>query len=435
MCAWLVRADARPGLDARMKVLISAIACSPYGGSELYVGWSALKCLAQDHELWVLTSGRHRAEIEDAVARGLLPGQVHFVYAGQFKEYHPNRLLARMQSWKEYLNFSRSILAVARALHEKEKFDLVHHVTYATWRIATPLWRLGVPFVFGPIGGNTNVPLRFLPILSPVAAGFELLRTASNQVSRVSPAVRASLQHAAHVFTPDAETAALVARIRGASDGVSALCHAFFSPATIQMFARHGTARPASAPLRIFAGGNLIGTKGVALALPALARAKTQGVRFHYQLGGGGPELARLKKLVRQLGLSEDVTFVSLSGEAYRQALGASHLYLLPSLRESAGLTMMEAMLSGCVPIVADCGGPARIVTGECGYKIAVTSRQQMIADLTETLVTLDRRRELIAEKSVLAAARIATGFSEENYRQAVNAIYAAVAARKRVST
>ena len=38
-----------------MKILISAIACNPYLGSGNYFGWSAVKCLAQDHELWVMS--------------------------------------------------------------------------------------------------------------------------------------------------------------------------------------------------------------------------------------------------------------------------------------------------------------------------------------------------------------------------------------------
>lgn len=51
----------------------------------------------------------------------------------------------------------------------------------------------------------------------------------------------------------------------------------------------------------------------------------------------------------------------------YWKELAASHVFLLPSLGESSGLTMMEAMLAGCAPFVADCGGPAHIVTEACG--------------------------------------------------------------------
>jgi glycosyltransferase involved in cell wall biosynthesis len=411
-----------------MKVLISAIACNPYLGSESYVGWSAVKCLAQDHKLYVITGSRNRHDLAKAEAEGLVPPNIRFVYAGEFKEWHPNRLLARMQDWKEYINFSKAILPVAHDWHQKVKFDLVHHVTIATWRISSPLWQLGIPFVFGPVGGYTNFPLRLLPRLSPASACFELLRMASSMVSRFSPSLRATIRNAAHIFTPDAETGALMVRVRGSTRGVSSLCQAFFSEATIQAFASHGQSRQLDGPLRIFAGGNLMGTKGVSLALSALARVKKAGVKFHYRLGSNGPEVEHLKRLAARLDLSHDVLFADdLRGEDYRRELGVTHIFLLPSLRESAGLTMMEAMLSGCVPIVADRGGPGIIVTGECGYKIPAISPEQMVDQIAETIMAIDRDRKIILEKGRAASQRIATGFSEENYRRAINDVYRSV--------
>ena len=134
----------------QMKVLISAIACNPYIGSENYFGWSAIQTLAHDHQLWVLTSPRNEPDLRRAAAEGLVPANVRFIYAGHFDEYHPNRMRARFQSWKEYIGFSRAILPLAKKLHETEKFDLAHHVTYATWRVASPLWQLGIPICFRP---------------------------------------------------------------------------------------------------------------------------------------------------------------------------------------------------------------------------------------------------------------------------------------------
>src|SRR4051794_23298077 len=112
-----------------MKVLVSAIACSPYLGSENFFGWAAVKCLAQQHELWVITSNRNRPDLERAEREGIIPANVRFSYAGEIKEWHPNALKARIQSWQEYISFTKESIAVAKDLHGAEKFDLVHHVT------------------------------------------------------------------------------------------------------------------------------------------------------------------------------------------------------------------------------------------------------------------------------------------------------------------
>lgn len=407
-----------------MKVLVSAFACTPYTGSENYFGWSAVQCLARDHDLWVLTSGRNRPDLDRALAEGLVPSNVRFSYANRFREWPPNRMKARLQSWTEYRDYSQDILALARTLHQSVHFDLVHHVTIATWRIPSPLWSLGIPMIWGPVGGNERFPPGLYPILSPSAMCFELVRTLSNLVSRNSPAVRKCARHAAHILAANPETETLLKQLRGRASGVSLLSPAFYSQSKIEAFTAAASGRDYQAPLRFFAGGMLEGRKGIALALPALARLKNQGLKFSYHLGGGGPEFNHVRRLADRLGLRENVVFSRWTGAAYLKELAASHVFLLPSLRESAGLTMMEAMLAGCVPIVADCGGPAHIVTEACGWKIPVGSRSSMIDALAGVITTIDRNRELLHHKGSLAAQRIATGFSEDAYRRAVNETY-----------
>ena len=411
-----------------MKILICAYACNPYQGSEGWFGWSAVRCLVQDHELHVVTSSRNRADLARASAEGLIPPNVRFHFAGQFKEWHPNRLRARFQGWNAYVNFSKDILPIARELHRAEEFDLVHHVTVASWRVASPLWQLGIPLVFGPVGGNEQFPLRFFPILSPAAAAFELARMSSNLVSRFSPAVRNCLRRAAHIFVANTETEQLVKAMRGSDHGVLRLQPGFYAGAAIRDFACFDTGKNQDGPLRLFAGGNMEGRKGVALALAALARVKRNGVDFIYRLAAGGPEVPYLKQLAARLGLQREVCFTdNLRGEDYRRELGATHVFLLPSFRESTGLTMMEAMLAGCVPVVADCGGPGFIVTDDCGYKIPVVSREQMVAQLAAVITAIGRDRKIISEKGPAARKRVATAFSEENYRKTVNEVYSSV--------
>ena len=214
-----------------MKILISAYSSNPYLGSEDWFTWSALRCLAQDHELHVITSGRNRESLTQAATENLIPPDVHFHFAGQVSCWHPNRLRARFQVWNEYISFSKDILPVARELHQQEKFDLAHHLTAASWRVPSPLWQLDIPFVFGPIGGYKKFPLRFLSGLSFSAVIFELLRMASNLVSRNSSAVQKCLRRVAHVFTANIETEQLVKNLRGSERSISRLQPGFYSAA------------------------------------------------------------------------------------------------------------------------------------------------------------------------------------------------------------
>jgi glycosyltransferase involved in cell wall biosynthesis len=411
-----------------MKILISAYACNPYMGSENWFGWSAVRCLAKDHELHVVTHSRYPESFERAASDGLIPPGVHFHLVGQFKQWHPNRMRARFQGWNEYVNFSKNILRIAQELHRKEQFDLVHHITFATWRVASPLWKLGIPLVFGPIGGNEQFPLRFFPILSPSATAFEMARMASNVASRFSPAVGNCIRKAAHIFVANSETEQLVQALRGSENTISRLMATFHPEEKIRAFSRFAFDKHLDGPLRIFAAGNMEGRKGVALALQALSRAKKAGVNFQYRLGAKGPEIPHLKRLAIKLGLSSEVLFAdNLQGEDYQRELGATHIYLLPSLRDSAPVTLTEAMLAGCVPVVADGGGPGIMVTSDCGYIVSVNNPEQTVTQLAAAIVEMHRDRKIILEKGRAASRRIATDFSEANYRKTVNAVYAAV--------
>jgi len=411
----------------RLKILISAIACNPYGISEALHGWLACRSLAEMADLWLLVSAEHRAGIEKGRANGLVPDHMRFIFVGEARGYLENRMLARLQSWARYMSFSRSILRIAQECHAREHFDLAHHVTYSTWRVGSPLWRLGIPFIWGPISGTEIFPLRkFAHILSASARAFEAARILGGVYSRAMPEVRRSLRHAFHIFAAHREAVPHLARLRGTTEGISVLSYYTFTPETIAAFARPSSpARPAGEPLKILAGGNLEGRKGVAIALRGLAIAKKEGAKFFYRVTGRGPELAHLQQLAEELGIAHDVSIGrGFPREDYTRELQHTDLYLLPSLREGGGLTMMEAMLAGCVPIVADGGGPGTAVAAGCGVRIPIETPQQMARDIGAAVVRFHENRELIPQMGAAAARHIAQQYSHERFITAIREVY-----------
>ncbi|HEX7653064.1 MAG TPA: glycosyltransferase, partial [Verrucomicrobiae bacterium] len=280
-----------------MKILVSAIACNPYLGSESHFGRAAIRSLAREHELHVITTSRDRVDLEQASAAGLLAPNVTYHFAGRYAPWHPNRMRARLQGWREYVDFMRDSLVVATALHQREKFDLVHHLTYTTTRVPSPLWRLGIPLVYGPICGNEPYPFRLFPLLSLPGAAFELARKYHNLRSRWSPAVRESIRRAAQIIAITEEAEQLMTAIRGTRAGITRLSPGFYTADQIQEFTQAGLTKKLTGPLRIYVAGHLGGQKCVALAFHGLALAKKAGVDFRYHLGANGPEVPHLKKL------------------------------------------------------------------------------------------------------------------------------------------
>lgn len=407
-----------------MKVLVSAIACHPAEGSEGGVGWKAITALSRCYEVHVLTSLANKDAIEKEL-RSSSRTNLTFTFFGTATPYHKNRLVARGQSWLRYLDWIKQSSQVASELQSKHRFDLVHHVTYSSWRVPSPLWSLGIPLVWGPVGGMAEFPLHLLGKLSPSAAAFELFRTVMNRASLQSRALRNCLHNAAAVIGSNRETFDKLLALRGKSDGMHLLFPTFFTDQQIDSFQCDPADKPTAGPIRLFTGGNIIGSKGLVFALEALKTAAQQGINWRLTVGGYGPEVPFLKKRARALEIDQWIDFhMGFSGEDYINKLKESHILILPSFRENAGITMLEAMLAGCVPIIVDASAQAGVVDNLSGFKIPIGSASTITVGLAKAFGILSRNTDRRIQMGRNASELVQRSFREETYMQKISIIY-----------
>ena len=411
-----------------MKVLISAIACEPGQGSEAKVGWDAIAAISKHHDCHVITHGVYRNSIRQAQESGML-ANVRFHYHGRRYTWHPNRWIARIQSWLIYHKWQSGLLEHAANLQRSYKFDVAHHVTYATWRIPSPLWRLPVPFVWGPIGGAGAMPRAFRHMLSPSARLFEALRDLSTALSIRSKEFLQCVRNSAVVLAANEESRVFLERFRKRGD-ISKLPVAYFASDQISALRCYPRPTPSeNQPLQIFAGGNLIGAKGLSIALQGAALAKEHGLIFKYTIAGGGPELGRLKALVSRLRINDIVTFHSgYGGAAYHEQLRRTDIYLMPSFRDTTPITLLEAIIAQCFPIVADTSAAGEIVRTVGGHTIPLTNADDMASNICDALLRCGRERFQTSQVSDDAAYAVTRIFSKEAYLAGIgNAYYRAV--------
>ena len=408
-----------------MKILVSAYACNPYGGSEPGVGWTAVCRIARQHEVYVLADIHNRPGWDQAAGDGLIPPNVQVRFLRDRSACSRNRFVAHVQSWLNYASFNRQVLAAAQAWHRVVGFDLCHQVTIAAWRMPSPLWRLPVPFVWGPIGGAGYIPPAFRSMLSPSARLFEKVRDLSTFVASRSGVFRDCIQNTAVVIAANEETEEFLRPFRGGRPLIR-LPIVSLSDEKVARFRRPHQARALSAPLQLFAGGNMIGTKGVSLVLRALARVAQQGLDFHYTVAGGGPEIGSLQTLCRQLKLADKVEFhPGYRGDDYVRALQKADVYLLPSFREGTPVTLLEAYLAGCYPVVADTSAQGEIVRLAGGSAIPLTSMDSLIQGLADAVLWCDSHRQALAEIAAQGATVVADYFSSARYDAVLEQAYA----------
>ena len=409
-----------------MKILVSAYACNPFGGSEPGVGWAAVCRIAREHDVWVLVDIYNKSGWERAAKEGKIPANVTVRFLRESSACSQNRFIAHAQSWLNYADFNRRILAAALDWHREIGFDLCHQVTIAAWRMPSPLWRLPIPFVWGPIGGAGYIPPAFRPMLSRKAQLFERLRDVNTWYALQSSTFRECIENTAVVFAANEETEILLQPYRGERPMVR-LPIASISVEKAQHFERPTCEDKVARPLQLFAGGNMEGRKGLSLALQALARVSARNVATHFTIAGGGPEIGAMRVLAQQLGIEANVTFHDgFSGEEYVQKLQQSDIYFLPSFRESTPVTLLEAYLAGCYPVVADTSAQGEIVRLAGGHAVSVGAGIEALIDgLADAVVWCDTHRAEMRYVTTQAAATIAEHFSSERYDKVLREAYA----------
>lgn len=354
-----------------MKILLSAFACDPQFGSDEEVGWRwAIEAARQGHQVSVLTRASHREAIEAELARsGAVPG-LRFEYLDAPRVH---ALLACINRRNHLYYYLWQWLALQRArelLAQGERFDLVHHVTWVSFRQPSFLGALGLPFVFGPVAGGDEIPPGYARRFSVKQRLLECARAALNACVRFDPLMRQTFRTATRLY-------------------VTSPAHLHRLPAFAQSKARVelaiATERAAAAPApqraaggpRLLFVGRALGLKGMDYGLEAFARAQRQRPGLRLSVVGDGPELARWQALATELGVADAVQWLGWLPKAQVQALYASHDTLLcPSLRDSGGFVVLEALQAGLPVVCFALGGPGVIVDASVGAAIAAESDQ-----------------------------------------------------------
>jgi glycosyltransferase involved in cell wall biosynthesis len=282
-----------------------------------------------------------------------------------------------------------------------------------------------IPFVWGPIGGTSSLPCNFFGILSTPAKLFEVARQASGIIESRSRAFLNCVTKSSVVIAANDETVAFLRQFR-AKAPITRISPVFFDAQRVAVLRDYPRQPPMpGGPLRLFAGGNLEGRKGVALALEVIAELKLRGVRVKYTFGGHGPELHSLQTLARRLGIDDRVEFhQGFQREDYVRCLKESDVYFLPSFRETTPITLLEAALAGCFPVVADNSGAGEIVRRIGGTAVPAHDRAQIVSQLADTLQWCDSHREYCVSAGSDISAKAAEEFGRAKYVQRINEIY-----------
>jgi len=127
--------------------------------------------------------------------------------------------------------------------------------------------------------------------------------------------------------------------------------------------------------------------KGHHILLDAFANKFKGKKDIELWVGGDGPERWNLENQVYDLGIESQVRFLGmLSREQVRDCIPVSDIFVLPSLYETFGVVLIEAMACGKPIIATKCGGPNGIVNNLNGILVP-TNDVEVFADAMENML------------------------------------------------
>jgi glycosyltransferase involved in cell wall biosynthesis len=378
----------------KRRVLMSAFACSPIGGSENGIGWNwVLETARLGHDVTVLARTHDKAEIETAQDVLSAAGSVRF-------EYFDIAPWVEFQGWKKLVGYlyvyvwQLHALVVARRLHREQRFDLVHHITFGGIRFPSFLGALGIPLILGPLGGGEHAPRQLRKSYPLRGKIVDSLRDLSNFAVRLDPLMRYTFSRAAHIVLRTPESIPVVpVRYR----------HRVFLERDIGIDTSGTDAGPQRAPdgpIRVLYTGRSLYWKGMHLGIAAVAKLLAVHPQSRLSVVGNGPEHRHWRQVAESLGVNGSIDWIPWVdnreiGKVYRE----HDIFLFPSLHDAGATVIYEAAAHRLPIICLNLGASAVLVNESFGVKVGVEGRSEgeVISDLGDALVRLADNPDEIA--------------------------------------
>lgn len=373
----------KPSTGDSVQVLVTVFACSPDHGSEPGIGWGWVMALSKVCDLTVLTTSVNRAGIEAYQTR---EGKVSakFVYEDicSFSARLNRKAKSKIGVLVRLLMWQRRIKKRLRQLIVEDHSQVVHHITLGSYRMPFSVTGIGVASVVGPVGGCEIFPRHLLPDGEPKICARELIRNTITLLHNKyglgmarykSADLTLSCTREMHrVFSKWGVDSPVFPNIGMHHDQVVSI------PKSYRDIGCDGG-------LKLLFVGNLLYWKGLELAVLCM---KLLPERVTLCCVGGGADRAPLEALIQKHNLDHRIEIAgSVARDELLEKYATFDVFLFPSLHDSGGMVVIEAMRAGLPVVCLDAGGPALSVTPECGRVVPLGSKREVTEGLRQSIL------------------------------------------------
>ena len=400
-----------------MNYLISAYSVNPYKGSEDSIGWNWVlqyeKNYKEGDRIILLTKKFN----EKDTRKGLKEFNIQHVELvivdvpnalNWFREKHSAFHHMYYILWQHW--------AWLWVKHSGIHFDVIHHVTMNDYRIPSEMYKAKcAKVIWGPMGGAqvTPKPLKVYEKNRLTATFREFV----NKSCSWNPFYKKALRSYYKIYCINNETQKQISHIVGKDVPLMP------ELALRDDYKNLPILEKTNDILKIVFVGRLIGKKGIAFLVDALS-LMPDGMDWELLIFGDGDDRALIERQIEDSGIEKNVKLMgnrplNQIAEAYQQA----DIFVLPSLRETSGNVLLEAM-AYAVPIVAfDTSFCKLLKEVECGIFVDTEQALEGIKeDYCKAIVMLGQDKKMAKQMGLNGYKYVNSKLTwDEKYRIIVN--------------
>jgi glycosyltransferase involved in cell wall biosynthesis len=131
----------------------------------------------------------------------------------------------------------------------------------------------------------------------------------------------------------------------------------------------------------------LVPSKAIDILISAFQLVVSNNSNVYLKIIGDGGEMDNLKKFAKDLNLSDSICFMGeLSREQVKNELENSNLFILSSLYETFGVSIIEAFSCGLPVISTRCGGPEELINDTNGILVDIKNSTQLAVEINRVV-------------------------------------------------
>ncbi len=364
-------------------ILATAYAINPLKGSEDGMGWNFVMQIARFNKVIAITRENNRPHIEKYMRENHsdLYKNISFRYFD---------LPYWMRFWKKggrgamiyYWMWQKGVVKFIKK--NRLQFDIAHNLNFHNDWTPSYLWKLGKPFVWGPVGHHPRIPVQYLEIYASKYKWIDRLTwRVKNYFWKMSPALASTIRHAGHIWCMN-DGVPHTLKLKGNYSVVPSVATQDFGCEPV----------PEKDKFTLISAGRFVPLKGFDLTILSFAKfvaelPESQRQKCELLLVGSGPEEALLKNLAKQNGIEKQVKFISwIERTELMKLFKQSSAFIFPS-HEGAGMVVPEALSFGLPVICLDNEGPGKFINPDCGFAVPLNTYKETIKGLAESITIL----------------------------------------------